>query len=35
MVGQRLKRSPGLETDEAADLLPVHGIELAENRPRI
>jgi hypothetical protein len=35
MAGRRLKRSPRLETDVAADLRPVHGIELAQNLPRI
>lgn len=32
MAGQRFKRSPRLETDEA-DLRSVHGIELAQNPP--
>jgi hypothetical protein len=35
MAGQRFKASPRLETDEAADLRPVHGIELTQNLPRI
>ena len=33
IYGRRLKQSPRLETDEAADLRPVHGIELAQNLP--